>query len=110
MGEGECITIMRTGGGSERGRSCPASGVALHLNMADAASSHAGSPLGRSLHCIKPASHPVIGLALKPASVLLQGAQSPLVQSPRRGHPQTVMRKQANGADRRALSLSSPLA
>jgi hypothetical protein len=87
MGEGECITIMRTGGGSERGRSCPASEVTLHLNMADAASSHAGSPLARSLHCIKPASHPVIGLALKLPRLLLQGAQSPLVKTPRRGGP-----------------------
>ena len=110
MGGRECITIVRTGGGSERGRSCPASGMALHLNVADAASSHAGSPLGRSLHCIKPASHPVIGLALKPASPTPTGGQSPLVQSLRRGHPQTVMSKQASGADRRALSLSSPLA
>ncbi len=86
MGEGECITIMRTGGGPERGRNCPASEVTLHLNMADAASSHAGSPLGRSLHWIKPASHPVISLALKPASLTPTGGQSPLVQSPRRGH------------------------
>ena len=87
MGEGECITIICTGGGFERGRSCPASGVALRLNMADAASSHAGSPLGRSLHCIKPASHPVIGLALKPASATPTGGPEPPCKNPTQGAP-----------------------
>lgn len=53
MGEGKCITIMRTGGGSERGRNCAASGVALLLEVVDVASRQAGSPLGRSLRCIK---------------------------------------------------------
>ena len=110
MAEGECITIICTGGGSERGRICPASAVATHLNVVDVASRQTGSPLGRSLRCIKPTSHPVIGLALKPASPTTTRGPSPLVQSPRRGHPQTVMSKQASGADRRALSLSSPLA
>lgn len=74
MGEGERITIICAGGGSERRRSCPASGAALHLDVVDAASRQAGSPLGRSLHCIKPASHPVIGLALKPASPTSTGS------------------------------------
>lgn len=86
MGEGEFITIMRIGGESERGRSCPASGVALHLDVVDAASRQAGSPFGGSLHCIKPASHPVIGLALKPASPAPTGGQPPC-KIPTQGAP-----------------------
>ena len=77
MGEGERITIICAGGGSERRRSCPASGAPLHLDVVDVASRQAGPPLGWSLQCIKPASHPVTGLALSLLRLLLQGA-SPL--------------------------------
>ena len=85
MGEGEFIRILCTGGRSERGRSCSANEVTLHLNMADATSSHAGSPLGRLTHCIKPASHPVIGLALKPASATPTGGPRAPLYNPHVG-------------------------
>ncbi len=85
MGEGECITILCAGGGSERRGICPASAVALHLDVVDAASKQAGSPLGRSLRCIKPTSHPVISLALKPASPTPTGGLAPLI--PTQGAP-----------------------
>lgn len=85
MGEGECITVICAGGGSERGRSCAASAVALHLDAVDAASRQAGSPLGRSLRCIKPTSHPFIGLALKPASPTSTGGLALLI--PTQGAP-----------------------
>ena len=87
MAEGECITIICTGGGSERGRNCAASAVATHVNVVDVASRQTGSPLGRSLHCIKPASHPVIGLALKPASPTPTGGEPPCKIPTQGAHP-----------------------
>lgn len=58
MGEGEIITLLCAGGGSERERHCPASAVVTHLDVASPASRQAGLLLGRSTHCIKHASHP----------------------------------------------------
>ena len=73
MAEGECITIICTGGGSERGRNCAASAVATHVNVVDVASRQTGSPLGRSLHCIKPASPTPTG-GEPPCKIPTQGA------------------------------------
>lgn len=85
MGEEECITRKRTGGGSERRRSCVASLVATHVTAIDIATRQTGSLLGRSTHWIKPASPPVVCLALSLLPPSYKGAK-PLVESPRRGH------------------------
>ena len=58
MGEGEFITILCAGGGSERERNRPASAVVTHPDVASPASRQAGLLLGRSTHCVKHASHP----------------------------------------------------
>lgn len=61
-----------------------ASLVATHVTVIDIATRQTGSLLGRSTHWIKPASPPVVCLALSLLPPSYKGAK-PLVESPRRG-------------------------